>query len=129
MFLGERLRKIREGKFSQEQLAELLNVHNNTVSKWENGSQEPRTKKVIEIAHILKTSTAYLLGETDNPSPDIDITSSSISHTRQQSSKEHLINHGMLVYENKLGERFEAPANEAGIQYIERMRASTFTHS
>ena len=124
MIFGERLKQLREGKFSQEELAELLNVHNNTISKWENGTQEPRTKRVSELANILGTSTAYLLGETDNPSANNDEISPnpSISRTKQKSSKEHSVNYGMLVYENKDGERFEAPATEEGIKYIERMR-------
>lgn len=126
MIFGERLKKLREGKFSQEQLADLLHVHNNTISKWENGTQEPRTKKVTELARILGTTSAYLLGDTDDPSitQDEKSVNSSISHTKQQSSKEHSVNHGMLVYETKDGERFEAPPTEAGIKYIERMLAS-----
>ena len=68
MAFGERLKGLREGKFSQEQLADLLHVHNNTISKWENGAQEPRTKRVTELARILGTTTAYLLGTSDNPS-------------------------------------------------------------
>ena len=124
---AERLKKLREGKFSQEQLAELLHVHNNTISKWENGTQEPRTKKVTELAKILGTTSAYLLGDTDNPLivQSEQSANNSISHTRQQSNKEHSMNNGMLVYETKDGERFEAPPTEEGIMYIERMRAST----
>lgn len=126
MVFGERLKGLREGKFSQEQLADLLHVHNNTISKWENGTQEPRTKRVTELARILGTTTAYLLGTSDNPSTQEEVSgNNSISHTRQQSSREHSVNNGMLVYETKDGERFEAPPTEEGIKYIERMRAST----
>ena len=122
MRFGERLKQLREGKFSQEQLAELLRVHNNTISKWENGLQEPRAKRIAELARILNTTSAYLLGDSDNPSLESEIpTKSLISHTKQQSSKEHSENHGMLVYETRDGERFEAPPTEEGIKYIERM--------
>ena len=69
MLFGERLRQLREGKYSQEELAEKLNVHNNTISKWETGKQEPRAQKVAELARLLGTSTAYLLGDTDDPEP------------------------------------------------------------
>lgn len=126
MIFGERLKGLREGKFSQEQLADLLHVHNNTISKWENGTQEPRTKRVTELARILGTTTAYLLGTSDNPSTQEEMPgNNSISRTRQQSSREHSVNNGMLVYETRDGERFEAPPTEEGIMYIERMRAST----
>lgn len=122
MTFGQRLKYLREGKFSQEQLAELLNVHNNTISKWENDIQEPRAKRVADLARILNTTSAYLLGDTDNPSSESEMsTKNSISHTKQQSSKEHSVNHGMLVYETRNGERFEAPPTEEGIKYIERM--------
>ena len=122
MIFGERLKKLREGKFSQEQLAELLHVHNNTISKWENGVQEPRAKRIAELARILSTTTAYLLGDTDDPSPDENSDANNlISHTKQSSSKEHSVNHGMLVYENHNGDHFEAPATEEGIKYLERM--------
>lgn len=67
MIFGERLRHLREGKYSQEDLADMLNVHSNTISKWETGAQEPRAKKVAELARILGTTPAYLLGDTDNP--------------------------------------------------------------
>ena len=122
MILGERLKQLREGRFSQEQLAEMLNVHNNTISKWENGIQEPRAKNIAELARVLNTTSAYLLGETDNPSSKCETPdNNSIFHTKQQSSREHSVNHGMLVYETRDGERFEAPPTEEGIKYIERM--------
>ena len=50
---------------TQEELAEKMNVHSITISKWETGAQEPHSKRVAELARILGTSTAYLLGDTD----------------------------------------------------------------
>ena len=73
MTFGERLKRLREGRYSQEELAEMLNVHSVTISKWENGVQEPRAKKVAELARILGTTTAYLLGDTDNPTADYKV--------------------------------------------------------
>lgn len=119
MVFGERLRQLREGKYSQEELADILHVHNITISKWENGIQEPRAKRVAELAKILGTTTAYLLGDTDDPSNEIS--SQSILHTRQQSSKEQSLNNGMFVYESEDGKRFEAPPTEEGMRYLERM--------
>ena len=123
MIFGERLKQLREHKlYSQETLADLLHVHSNTISKWESGVQEPRAQRIAELAKLLDTTTAYLLGDSDDPS---NTPSANISHTKQQSSKEHSINNGMLVYKTPNGERFEAPPTEIGIQYIERMRALT----
>lgn len=67
MNFSERLRKMREKKYSQEELADMLNVSNITISRWENGAQEPRAKKLTELARILGTTTTYLLGDTDMP--------------------------------------------------------------
>ena len=69
MGLGERLKQLRKGKYSQEELAEMLNVHSVTISKWENGIWTPRTKHLTELAQILGTTPDYLLGYTDNPAP------------------------------------------------------------
>ena len=70
MDFGERLRKLRKGKYSQEELAALLKIHSNTISKWENGEMEPRSARVKQLAEIFHTTSAYLLGETDNPEPE-----------------------------------------------------------
>ena len=71
MVFGERLKKIRAKKFSQEELADLMKVHNNTISKWERGENIPNSSRLSKLAEILGTSTAYLLGETDDPTPGV----------------------------------------------------------
>ena len=54
MTLGDKIKRLREEKkYSQEDLADLLNVHSVTISKWENGTQEPRAKRLNELAKIL----------------------------------------------------------------------------
>ena len=122
MTFGERLRRLREGKYSQEELAEMLNVNNNTISKWETGAQEPRAKKVAELAQILGTTPSYLLGDTET-SAESEPIGGIIIRNRQQSNHESSENTGMLVYETANGNRFEAPPTETGIKYLERMFA------
>ena len=63
----KRLRQMREKRYSQEEIAEKVNVSTLTISRWENGLQKPRPKKVAELARILGTTPEYLLGDTDNP--------------------------------------------------------------
>ena len=67
MFIGDRLRELRKGKFSQEELADKLHVHNNTISKWEKGTQVPRLSSIQEMAKLFGVSSSYLMGESDTP--------------------------------------------------------------
>lgn len=53
------LRKSRE--WTQEQLAERLNVSRQSVSKWESGQAMPETEKMIEISKIFNVTVDYLL--------------------------------------------------------------------
>ena len=67
MNFSENLRNIRTTrKLSQEQLAELIGVSRQAVSKWEQGNGYPETEKVIQIAQALNVSTDYLLLGKDN---------------------------------------------------------------
>ena len=50
MSFGENLRKIRKQRnITQEELAELLNVSRQAISKWEAGNGYPETEKLILI--------------------------------------------------------------------------------
>lgn len=53
----------REKGFSQEQLADLLGVSRQAVSKWESGSSMPETEKLIAIADLFGVSVDYLVRE------------------------------------------------------------------
>ena len=64
---GARVRELRrEEKLSQEELGKRVGVHTNTISKWENGAV-PNMGKVIKLAQVLGTTSAYLLGDSDDP--------------------------------------------------------------
>lgn len=54
-------------KWTQEQLAEAIGVKRAIISKYENGSVEPSITQIRKIAKALNTSTAYLLGDIDDP--------------------------------------------------------------
>ena len=58
-----RIREYREKNgFSQEDLAQLLNLDRSSVAKWESGDSTPRTDRLIEMAKIFKCSIDELLG-------------------------------------------------------------------
>lgn len=49
--------------WSQEQLAEHLNISRQSVSKWESGASVPELDKIIRMSDIFGVSTDYLLKE------------------------------------------------------------------
>lgn len=63
MKFNENIRNLRREKdYSQEYLAEKLNVTRQTISKWENGAAMPDLKKLTEIADFFNVSMDSLLG-------------------------------------------------------------------
>lgn len=67
MTLGDKLTKLRkENNYTQEQLAEILGVSRQAVSKWESDTAYPETDKLIKLGELYGCSMDYLLkdGET-----------------------------------------------------------------
>lgn len=61
MSLGERITELRKEKnLSQGQLAQMLEVSRQAVSKWENGQSTPDPIKIIKLAEVLDTDIEYL---------------------------------------------------------------------
>ena len=66
MDFGSRLKKIRlERNMTEYELAELLNVSDRTISKWEHGISSPDIISLKDIVTKLNVSTDYLLGLTN----------------------------------------------------------------
>ena len=62
MAFSENLRTARKDKnLSQEQLAELLGVSRQAISKWELGEGYPEVEKLAQLAQILGVTLDYLL--------------------------------------------------------------------
>lgn len=64
MTLGEKLKEIRK-KFgsSQEQLAEIMNVSRQAITKWETNSGTPDISNLQELSKIFGITVDYLLDE------------------------------------------------------------------
>ena len=61
--IGENIRRLRlERKMTQEQLAEVLNVTNAAVSKWERGDSLPDITMLFPIAEFFGVSVDNLMG-------------------------------------------------------------------
>ena len=63
MKIGEKIRELRGNRYSQEELADKLQVHNNTISRWESGIMAPKLKYIQEMAKIFNVSLEYLLND------------------------------------------------------------------
>lgn len=70
MTFGEKLSKLRkEENYTQEQLADILEVSRQSVSKWESDIAYPETEKLVKIAKLFNCSVDYLLkDECTDPS-------------------------------------------------------------
>ena len=64
MTLGEKLSKLRkEYNYTQEQLADILSVSRQSISKWESDIAYPETDKLIRIGKLFECSMDYLLND------------------------------------------------------------------
>ena len=64
MTLGEKIAiQIKELNYTQEQLADILGVSRQSISKWESDITYPETEKLIELGKLFDCSMDYLLKE------------------------------------------------------------------
>ncbi len=71
MILADKIIDLRKKNgWSQEELAEHLNVSRQSVSKWESGMSVPDLNKIIAMSELFGVSTDYLLKDTlEEPMP------------------------------------------------------------
>ena len=64
MTLGEKIAiQRKELNYTQEQLADILGVSRQSISKWESDIAYPETEKLIELGKLFDCSMDYLLKE------------------------------------------------------------------
>lgn len=62
MILAEKIMQLRKKNgWSQEELAEQLNVSRQSVSKWESAQSIPDLNKILAMSELFGVSTDYLL--------------------------------------------------------------------
>ena len=70
MSIGERIIQLRkQHNISQQQLAQLMDVSRQAVSKWENDLSSPDTIHLIRLADALSTDVEYL-ATGNSPEPE-----------------------------------------------------------
>ncbi len=72
---GDRIRDLRKAnKWTQQELANKLELDRTTISKWERtDGSEPDNATLAKIADIFGVSTDYLLGRVDCPEKTIEL--------------------------------------------------------
>lgn len=69
-----------KSRLSLKEISEKMGVSDNTVGRWLRGDVQPTSLNLSMLAEVLKTSSDYLLGLTDDPTPPTkNITPESLS--------------------------------------------------
>jgi transcriptional regulator with XRE-family HTH domain len=64
MDLGERLKYLRkQQRWTQEQLAQYLNISRSQISKWENGDLLPDVQSLEKLSNLYNVSVDFLIGK------------------------------------------------------------------
>lgn len=71
MTLGDKLSRLRkENNYTQEQLADVLGVSRQAISKWESNITYPETDKLVRMSKLFHCTTDYLLLDEDEMDTD-----------------------------------------------------------
>lgn len=72
MKLSDKITKLRKANgWSQEELAEQLNVSRQAISRWENGTALPDANNILQLSKLFNVTTDYLLNEDYSSDNDI----------------------------------------------------------
>lgn len=64
MTIGEKLQQLRkDSNYTQEELADIMNVSRQSISKWESDVAFPETEKLITLSKLYQCTIDYLLNE------------------------------------------------------------------
>ena len=66
MILSEKIMMLRKKSgWSQEDLAERLDISRQSVSKWESGASIPDLERIVNMSQLFGVTTDYLLKDED----------------------------------------------------------------
>lgn len=91
--VADKVKYLREQReMTQAALAKQLGITRSSVNAWEMGISVPSTQYIVELAHIFKVSTDYLLGMDTTATisvagldeADIQLVSAVIAHLREK---------------------------------------------
>ena len=137
MKISDRVKTLRDLRgLSQGDLAQIIGVDVNTIWRWENGRSSP-ARSIQKLAQALDTTTAYLLGETDNPkrytSRLLELVGTDGNESSLVTSEHSTLGDSeavaRLIYERPDGERLELPATPEGYALFEKLVIAMMTDS
>lgn len=83
--LNENIKNLRKNKgYTQEELANKLNVVRQTISKWEKGYSVPDAEMLKKLAEILDTDVSQLLGSTIEQNANVDEIAEQLARINEQ---------------------------------------------
>ena len=72
MTFGDKLSALRrEQNYTQEQLADILGVSRQAISKWESNTTYPETEKLLKLGDLYNCSMDYLLKNIESTHENI----------------------------------------------------------
>lgn len=70
---ADRVQRLQKEKgYTNRYIATVLDVNENTVSRWASGRRQPGKLSLNQLAALFGVSIEYLLGSTDDPTPPPD---------------------------------------------------------
>ena len=102
MNLAEKISKLRKEKgWTQEELADRLNVSRQAVSRWENGSALPDAQNILQLSKLFGVTTDYLLHDDYENDGDIPIVRDAMQKTEDvicRKKRLHLVAAGCFTF-------------------------------
>lgn len=92
--VADRIMALREQKgLTQTELSKLLGITRSSMNAWEMGISVPSTQYIVELAHIFKVSTDYLLCVDNSASisvaglteKDVQLVHTIVAHLKEKS--------------------------------------------
>ena len=94
MKLSDKITKLRKANgWSQEELAEQLNVSRQAISRWENGTALPDANNILQLSKLFNVTTDYLLNEDYSSDNDIPCVKEVRSILKFQKARHILLHH------------------------------------
>ncbi len=95
MKLPDKIIKLRRAQgWSQEELAERLDISRQAISRWENGTALPDVQNVLQLSKLFCVTTDYLLNddcESDGDIPAVKSATKKAAELLAKERKHHLI--------------------------------------